>query len=83
VLYAQRGVHSETLTFEEALAIAQNSDCMKEGTLTDSYVYNANTRTWWLDLEPFMGQKGCNPACVVYEDTRTAEINWRCTGALY
>jgi hypothetical protein len=83
VVSAQGGVHSETLTFTEALAIAQNSDCMKEGTLTDSYVYNANTRTWWLDLEPFMGQKGCNPACVVYEDTRTAEINWRCTGALY
>ena len=25
---------------------------------------------------------GCNPACVVSESTKTAEINWRCTGAV-
>lgn len=82
VLYAQGGVPSEKLTFEEAMAIAQNSDCVKEGTLTDIYVYNANTRTWWIDLDPYSEHEGCNPACVVYEDTQTAEINWRCTGLL-
>ncbi|HDS45722.1 MAG TPA: hypothetical protein ENN68_06495 [Methanomicrobia archaeon] len=55
---------------------------IQEGTLTGTYVYNDYTRTWWLDLEPFTPHEGCNPACVVSEDTRTAEINWRCTGLL-
>jgi hypothetical protein len=82
VLYAQGGVPSEKLTLEEAIAIAQNSDCVKEGALTDTYVYNANTRTWWIDLDPYSEHEGCNPACVVYEDRKTAEINWRCTGLL-
>jgi len=80
VVYAQGGL--EPLTYEEALAIAKNSTCVQEGTLIDTHVYNEFTRTWWIDLEPFVPQEGCNPACVVYEDTRTAEINWRCTGAL-
>jgi hypothetical protein len=72
----------EPLTLEEARAIAENSTCVQEGTLTDTYVYNEYTRTWWIDLDPFVTQEGCNPACVVYEDTRTADINWRCTGLL-
>ncbi len=80
VVYAQGGL--EPLTYEEARAIAENSTCVQEGTLTDTYLYNEYTRTWWIDLEPFTPQEGCNPACVVYEDTKTAEINWRCAGAL-
>jgi hypothetical protein len=80
VVYAQGGL--EPLTYEEAQAIAENSTCVQEGTLTDTYVYNEFTRTWWIDLEPFTEKEGCNPACVVYEDTRTADINWRCTGLL-
>ena len=31
-----------------------------------------------LDIE----KAGCNPACVINVETRTAEINWRCTGLL-
>jgi NitT/TauT family transport system substrate-binding protein len=69
------------LTLEEARAIAQNSSCVQEGTLTDTYIYNEYSRTWWFDLEPFTVMPGCNPACVISEDTRTAEINWRCTMA--
>ncbi|MBN1454739.1 MAG: hypothetical protein JW945_00585 [Methanomicrobia archaeon] len=80
VIYAQGGL--EPLTYDEARAIAENSTCVQEGTLTDTYVYNEYTRTWWIDLEPFTEKEGCNPACVVSEDTRTAEINWRCTGLL-
>lgn len=72
----------EPLTREEALAIARNSSCVQEGTLTDTVVYNDYTRTWWIDLVPFTVKPGCNPACVVSEDTGTAEINWRCTGLL-
>jgi|GEM_PF-969188 len=80
VVYVQGGL--EPLTYDEARAIAENSTCVQEGSLTDTYVYNEYTRTWWIDFEPFTEPKGCNPACVVFEDTRTAEINWRCTGAL-
>jgi hypothetical protein len=69
------------LTLEEARAIAQNSTCVQEGTLTDTCFYNEYTRTWWFDLEPFTEMPGCYPACVVSEDTRTAEINWLCTMA--
>jgi nitrous oxidase accessory protein len=70
---------STDLTYEEARAIAENSTCVQEGTLTDTWMYNEYTRTWWIDLEPFTVMPGCNPACVISEDTRTAEINWRCT----
>jgi hypothetical protein len=72
----------EPLTYEEARAIAENSTCVQEGTLTDTYVYNEYTRTWWLGLEPYEPKEGCNPACVVNITTKTAELNWRCTGLL-
>lgn len=79
-VYAQGGL--EPLTYEEARAIAETSTCVQEGTLTDTYVYNEYTRTWWLDLEPYEPKEGCNPACVVNITTKTAEVNWRCTGLL-
>lgn len=74
-----------TLSQEEALAIAQqSSDCSMTGILTDTINYNAVTKTWWIDLErmPELEKDGCNPACVVNEETKTAEVNWRCTGLL-
>lgn len=77
---AQGGL--ERLTYEEARAIAKNSTCVQEGTLTDTYVYNEYTRTWWIDLDPFTEREGCNPACVVNISTKTAEVNWRCTGLI-
>ncbi len=69
------------LSEQEAIQIAQASDCTGEGTLTENAYYNGYTGTWWIDLESNEEKQGCNPACVVSED-RTAEINWRCTGAL-
>jgi hypothetical protein len=81
-MLTQSHLPGSKLTRDEALAIARNSTCVQEGMLTDTYVYNDYTRTWWIDLEPFTEKPGCNPACVVSEDTQTAEINWRCTGAL-
>jgi len=68
------------MSIEEAIAIAENSDCVKEGNLTDKHFYNPNSRTWWIDLD--IKKKGCSPACVVSEETRSAEINWRCTGLI-
>ncbi|MFH1366428.1 MAG: hypothetical protein ABIH38_00370 [Patescibacteria group bacterium] len=70
---------------EEALTIAQvSSDCSMAGILTNEINYNAVTKTWWIDLErmPELEKDGCNPACVVNEETKTAEVNWRCTGLL-
>ena len=67
---------------DEATAIAAASECMDEGTLTENVFYNENTRTWWIDLDLFEENELCNPACVVDEETETASINWRCTGAI-
>jgi hypothetical protein len=70
---------------EEALDIAQQStDCSMAGILTDEINYNAITKTWWINLErmPELEKDGCNPACVISEKTRTAEVNWRCTGLI-
>lgn len=71
---------SSGMGIEEALDIAGHSECVNEGMLTDEYFYNDNTRTWWINLD--VESPGCNPACVVSEDTLTAEINWRCTGLI-
>lgn len=81
-MLTQTYIPESKMTIEEAMVIAQNGECVQEGTLTNNYVYNEDTRTWWIDLDPYTEREECNPACVVYEDTKTAEINWRCTGAL-
>jgi len=66
------------LTLDEARTIARNSSCMNQSDITDEYVYNNVTKTWWLGMT--LTKEGCSPACVVDEKTGTAEINWRCTG---
>ncbi len=73
-----------SMTLEEAIAVAQESDCMTKGGLTEKYMYNENSKTWWIDLEmkEEFAKDYCSPACVVSEETKTAEINWRCTGLL-
>lgn len=75
--YAENG---QKMTEEEARQIAEQSPCMEEGNLTGAVLYNNYTTTWWFDLDTV--KEGCAPACVVDEETDTAEINWRCTGAL-
>jgi hypothetical protein len=71
-------------TIEEALVIAESSECTAKGTLVETYFYNENSKTWWIDLrmKDEFEKNGCNPACVVSEETKTAEINWRCTGLI-
>ena len=68
------------ISLNDAMAIAKLSECTENSNLTGDYIYNENTRTWWLDID--LEKEGCNPACVVDENTKTAEINWRCTGLL-
>ena len=73
------------LSPDEALAIARESrDCSMAGILTDEFFYNESSQTWWIDLErmPELEKDGCNPACVVSEETRGAVVNWRCTGTV-
>lgn len=71
---------AEEFGMAEARAIAEKSDCVKDGNLTDEIFYNENSQTWWIGLD--VEKPGCNPACVVSEESKTAEINWRCTGLI-
>lgn len=67
----------QKLSLEDAKEIAINSEC-NQGELKDNAFCNENTGTWWIDLD--IEKEGCNPACVIDVVTKTAEINWRCTG---
>ena len=74
---------SRPMSLAQALTAAQSSECAQKGTLPGTGTYNPNSQTWWLDFSPrseFL-LAGCNPACVVSASS-TAEINWRCTGAI-
>jgi hypothetical protein len=68
------------MAFAEALSIAQSSPCVLEGQLLETNFCNENSGTWWFDMRA--GKPGCSPACVVSVGSGSAEINWRCTGAL-
>jgi hypothetical protein len=65
----------------EARTIAEKS-CIKGGEALSAGTYNENSKTWWFDANLNAVREGCNPACVVSEETKTAEINWRCTGLI-
>ncbi|MFZ2970791.1 MAG: hypothetical protein WA063_06605 [Minisyncoccia bacterium] len=68
-------------TESEARVIAEKS-CIKGGESLVPGYYNENSKTWWFDANLNSTREGCNPACVVSEETETAEINWRCTGLI-
>ncbi len=72
---------NNSMTEAEARAIAEK-DCIKGGETLDPGSYNENSKTWWFDANLNVEKEGCNPACVVSEETKTAEINWRCTGLI-
>ena len=69
------------LTEGQARVIAEKS-CIKAGESLGSGFLNENTHTWWFDVSLVSAPEGCNPACVVSEETNSAEINWRCTGLI-
>jgi len=70
---------SPTLSVAQALEIAKNSDCVSLGPiLQEQPLYNPNSKSWWFPIKA--DKPGCNPACVILEETKTAEVNWRCTG---
>ncbi|MCX6744576.1 MAG: hypothetical protein NTX82_03565 [Candidatus Parcubacteria bacterium] len=69
------------LSESDARLIAERT-CIKGGEALSSGTYNEITKTWWFDANLNATKEGCNPACVVNEATKTAEINWRCTGLI-
>ncbi len=68
------------ISLAAAKQIASDSACLQWGALKDTGVYNPNSNTWWIDLA--VDRPNCSPACVVDVKTKTADINWRCTGAI-
>jgi len=71
---------AQSLMSESEARVIAEQICIKGGeTLAPGY-YNENSKTWWYDANLNATKPGCNPACVVSEETKTAEINWRCTG---
>lgn len=73
------GATQTGLSEEEARLIAEDT-CIKGGESLSTGIYNEYTKTWWFDANLNATKEGCNPACVVSESTKTAEINWRCIG---
>jgi hypothetical protein len=69
------------LSEAEARVIAEKT-CIKGSEALSAGMYNSNSKTWWFDANLNATRPGCNPACVVGEETKMAEINWRCTGAI-
>jgi len=82
-----RSEQTGTMSVNEARTIAQNASictqntALPNATLDDIYMYNSGSKTWWVNINRNV-RDGCSPACVVDEATRTADVNWRCTGAL-
>lgn len=72
---------NKKMTEMQARKIAEGS-CIKGGEALGAGLYNENSKTWWFDANLNATKEGCNPACVVSEDTGLAEINWRCTGLI-
>ena len=70
------------MSISEAKEIAMNSECGGNGSLKDEYYCNTGTSAWWIELEPNVEEKGCNPSCIINVNIKNAEINWRCTGLL-
>lgn len=70
------------MTEAQARVIAQNLCTAGGGSLAPSGTFNENSKTWWFDAQLANTPSGCNPACVVSAETKTAEINWRCTGLI-
>ena len=76
--FCQKKGTETKLSLSEAKEIAFLSECGDR--LEDTYICNEITGTWWINLD--IEKEGCSPACVINVETKTAEINWRCTGLL-
>jgi hypothetical protein len=69
-----------SMSYYEAKTIATSSECGVNARLLSKRWCNEGTGTWWIALKPYQPNPGCHPACVVDVVTKTAVINWMCTG---
>jgi len=78
------GYEGSPITIDEAREIAKNSECAKVGEISEIAKYNKITNTWWMNIKQFEETKKemCHPACVVNASTKTAKVNWMCTGLI-
>jgi len=81
--YCTKKDTSLTMSRSEALQIAKQSECMKEGrSIPFGHECNEHAGQWWLSLIVLNKKNGCFPICVVDIATKNAVINWRCTGVI-
>lgn len=67
-----------SLRFVDAQEAASKADvCTQVGTVSSRGWYNPASKTWWFDLQE-SSHPACSPACIIHDDTKAAEINWRC-----
>jgi hypothetical protein len=71
-----------SMSYFEAKAIALNSECAKNAHLLKKHWCNEVTGTWWIAIHPYKNNPMCHPACVIDMATKTAVINWMCTGLI-
>lgn len=64
------------MTEMEAQLIAEKT-CIKGGE-AGLGTYNNTLKTWWFDANLNTVREGCTPGCVVSEETKTAEVQWKC-----
>ncbi|PIZ52434.1 hypothetical protein COY27_00370 [Candidatus Woesearchaeota archaeon CG_4_10_14_0_2_um_filter_33_13] len=76
------GCNNNNSTKDQAISLAEKSECGQAAYLTEEINHNEYTNTWWINLKMKEPKTGCNPACVINLEQKTAEINWRCTGLL-
>lgn len=71
----------QAMTEAEAKLIAEKT-CIKGGEALGTGAYNDASKTWVFDANLNATREGCSSICVVSEISKTAGLNWNCTGAL-
>ncbi|MBS3076630.1 hypothetical protein J4481_02730 [Candidatus Pacearchaeota archaeon] len=65
-----------------AKQIAENSECSAEGKITETPYCNSETGTWWFGIDAEIPEYCFGVSCVVNVETKTAEVQWMCGGAI-
>jgi len=72
------GIFEGEMSYSEAKQIAEQSECVKEGNLTEGGYFIANS--WWIRMD--VVNESCNMVCAVDTITKETHIDWRCTSVL-
>jgi hypothetical protein len=71
------GIFEGEMSFSEARQIAEQSECVEHGNLTEGG-YFTGTNKWWIKMDVI--RESCSMVCEVDPIEKTAKINWRCEG---